>query len=98
MHESADTRNGTAETSTLVLVQNADLAAHLVAVLFAAAGPLSPDDAARVLDISIEQLEDVCTLLDREPPTGLVLQRHEGRLQLITAPGSAAVVERFLGD
>jgi segregation and condensation protein B len=74
------------------------LAAHLVALLFAAAGPLSPDDAARILDISTERLEEVCSLLDREPPLGLVLQRYEGRLQLITAPSSAAVVERFLGS
>ena len=40
----------------------------------------------------------MCKLLDREPPTGLVLQRYEGRLQLITAPSSAAVLERFLGS
>jgi segregation and condensation protein B len=77
---------------------DAALAAHLVAVLFAAAGPLSPEDAARVLDISLERLHDVSTRLDREPPPGLALQRFEGRLQLVTAPASAAVVERFLGS
>src|SRR5262249_41640961 len=52
---------------------------------------------ARVLDISLERLDEVCDLLDREPPIGLALQRFEDRLQLTTAPSSAAVVERFLG-
>jgi segregation and condensation protein B len=74
------------------------LAGHLVALLFAAAGPLSPDDTARILGISTERLEEVCALLDRDPPPGLVLQRYEGRLQLTTAPSSAAIVERFLGS
>jgi segregation and condensation protein B len=103
MHKPARARNGTAEATTLVLLYPSEavdstLAAHLVAVLFAAAGPVSPDDAARILDISTERLEEVCHLLDREPPTGLVLQRYEGRLQLTTAPSSAAVLERFLGS
>jgi segregation and condensation protein B len=40
----------------------------------------------------------VCDLLEREPPTGLALQRHDDRLQLITAPASAPIVERFLGS
>jgi segregation and condensation protein B len=100
---SARGREKTAEASTLVLLYPSEcadpaLAAHLVAVLFAAAGPLSPEDAARILDISTERMEEVCNLLDREPPSGLALQRYEGRLQLTTAPSSAAVVERFLGS
>lgn len=78
-------------------VTDSELAGHLVALLFAAAGPLSPTDAARLLDISPERLDDVCELLDRAPPCGLVLQRHADRLQLTTAPGSSAVVERYLG-
>ena len=78
-------------------VTTAELAGHFVALLFAAAGPMSPDDAARLLDISSERLDEVCELLDREPPTGLALQRHAERLQLITAPSSVAVVERYLG-
>jgi len=91
------------EGSTLVLlrqgeVTDTDLAGDLVAVLFAAAGPLSPDEAARLLDIPAERLNQVVDLLDREPPTGLVLQRFGDRLQLTTAPSAAAVVERYLGS
>ena len=79
-------------------VTDAELAGHLVALLFAAAGPLTPADAARLLEISGERLDEVCELLDREPPSGLALQRFADRLQLTTAPGSAAVVERYLGS
>jgi segregation and condensation protein B len=98
----ARTRFRADEGSTLVLLHQGDvadaaLAGHLVAILFAAAGPLTPADAARILDISLERLEEVCDLLDREPPRGLALQRHEDRLQLITAPASAPLIERFLG-
>jgi segregation and condensation protein B len=73
------------------------MAGHLVATLFAAAVPLSNADVARVLDVSPERLDDICDLLEREPPIGLALQRHADHLQLTTAPGSAAIVERFLG-
>jgi segregation and condensation protein B len=69
-----------------------------VAVLFAAATPVSLTDAARILDIEVEHLDRVCELLEQEPPTGLAVQRHEGQLQLITAPSAAAAVERFLGS
>src|SRR5439155_13608675 len=67
-------------------------------LLFAAAGPVSPSDAARLLEISPERLDDVCDLLDRDPPFGLALQRFADRLQLTTAPTSAAVVERYFGS
>jgi segregation and condensation protein B len=73
------------------------LAASLVAILFAAAAPIGFIDAAHILDIPNDRLEDVCGLLDREPPPGLVLQRHDGHLQLTTSPGAAVAVERFLG-
>jgi len=93
----------TDDGSTLVLLHpgeraDAELAGHLVALLFAAAGPLNPSDAARLLDISPERLDEVCAVLDRDPPVGLALQRFADRLQLTTAPASAAVVERYLGS
>jgi segregation and condensation protein B len=79
-------------------VTDAELAAHLVALLYAAAGPLSPSDAARLLEITPERLDAICNLLDREPPTGLALQRFPDRLQLTTAPASTPIVERYLGS
>ena len=91
------------EGSTLFLlhpgeVSNAELAGHLVAVLFAAAAPLSVSDATRILEVDSARLADVCDLLDRQPPHGLALLRHDGHLQLTTAPSSARVVERYLGS
>jgi len=71
-------------------VTDAALAGHLVALLFAAAGPLSHADAARLLEIPPERLDDVYDWLDREPPLGLVLQRFEDRVALTTAPPSSS--------
>ncbi len=79
-------------------VTDAELAGHLVALLFAAAGPLPPPDAARLLEIAPERLDQVCDLLERQPPVGLALQRFADRLQLTTAACSMPVVERYLGS
>jgi segregation and condensation protein B len=97
------TRPRAADGSTLVLLHPGEaadsaLAGHLVAVLFAAATPVGVVDAARILDIPSERLDEVCELLEREPPMGLAVQRHEDRLQLITSPASAPIIERFLGS
>jgi segregation and condensation protein B len=97
------TRRFDEESTSLVLlhpgeVTDAELAAHLVALLFAAAGPLSPPEAARLLEIDPERLDQVCDHLVREPPAGLALQRFADRLQLTTAPCSTPVVERYLGS
>jgi segregation and condensation protein B len=75
----------------------AELAAQLVAVLFAAAGPLTFAEAARVLEVSVARLEEVCGYLDEQPPAGLALQRHADQIQLTTAPSVSAAVERYLG-
>lgn len=103
LEEPVRTRPRTDEGSNLVLlhlgdVTDEELAAHLVALLHAAAGPLSPADATRLLEITPERLDEVCEFLDRQPPCGLALQRFSDRLQLTTAPSSAAVVERYLGS
>jgi segregation and condensation protein B len=100
--ETARSHSRTEEGSTLVLlhpgdITDAELAGQLVALLFAAAGPLTPTDAARLLEIDRDRLEQVCELLAQEPPVGLALQRGPERLQLTTAPASTSVVERYLG-
>ena len=79
-------------------ITDRDLAANLVAILFAAAGPIGFVDAAHLLDVPNDRLEDVLSLLDREPPLGLAVQRHDGRVQLTTAPCAASAVERYLGS
>ena len=79
-------------------VTDAELAGHLVALLFAAAGPLALAEAARLLEIAPDHLHAVCDLLEREPPPGLALQRFADRLQLTTAACSTPVIERYLGS
>jgi segregation and condensation protein B len=98
-HSPEPTGNGVVhlEASESPAETDQTLAAQLVSVLFVSAVPLTTADAARALDLSTERLAEVCASLVREPPRGLALQQHGDTLQLTTAPGSAAVVERFLG-
>jgi segregation and condensation protein B len=73
------------------------LAGQLVAVLFAAAGPLTWADLARALEVPIGVVEQVCAYLEANPPFGLALQRHADLVQLTTAPYASGAVERYLG-
>src|SRR5688500_8742993 len=73
------------------------LIGHLVALLFAADEPLPVGDLARILEIRAAHLQRILrTLMDR-PPAGLLLQRDDDRLQLVTAPDSARFVRRLRG-
>ncbi len=73
------------------------LLGHLVAVLFAADEPLPVAELARLLDVRAAQLQRVAKRLGEMPPPGLLLQRDEDRLQLVTAPPSARFVRRLRG-
>ena len=75
----------------------ADVAPHLVALVFAADEPLELADAARVLGVGRAIVEAAARRLLEEPPLGLVVQRHGDRLQLATAPESAEYVRRLRG-
>jgi segregation and condensation protein B len=74
-----------------------ELLGHLVAVLFAADEPLPIAEIARLLDVRPAQLQRVARQLADVPPPGLLLQRDEDRLQLVTAPASARYVRRLRG-
>jgi segregation and condensation protein B len=74
------------------------LAAKIEAMLFVSAEPVPVNQLAQALDVTpsvaergLKELED--SLAGR----GLRLQRNAGRVQLTTAAGLAALVERFLG-
>jgi segregation and condensation protein B len=75
----------------------AELAPHLVALLFAADEPLALPDAARILGARRRDVERAAALLAEAPPLGLMLQRDGGRLQLATTPASAPYVRRLRG-
>jgi segregation and condensation protein B len=76
--------------------------ARIEALLFVAAGAISPSQLAAVLALPLRIIENNLEILERRlasdaQPHGLRLQRHHGRIQLTTAPELAMDVERFLG-
>jgi segregation and condensation protein B len=74
-----------------------ELARHLVAVLFAAGGPVKLEAATRALGVTNDEMEPALVLLREHPPLGLRLQRSAGELELVSDPASARFVEALLG-
>ncbi len=76
-----------------------DYLALLESLLFVAAEPVEPARLAQALDL---EPETVIALLDRLaqtlslPGRGVRLQQFDGKVQLVSAPQAAAVIERFL--
>ncbi len=75
----------------------AELAGHIVALLFASTVPLTIQDLARLCETSESAVKQACHRLETHPPLGLQLQRAGNSLQLVTAPSSAPVIERYHG-
>jgi segregation and condensation protein B len=75
------------------------LEAALEALLFSAAGPVSPAQLAAALGQRLDQIEQALKGLETgyTQGRGLRLQRHAGRVQLTTAPELASAIENFLG-
>lgn len=74
------------------------LPAALEALLFVADEPVELAELARALDVSIAATRAlVDALAESLAGRGLLLQRHEGRVQLVTAPAAGPFIERFLG-
>jgi len=73
------------------------LSGHLVALLFAADEPLPTAELARLLEVRASHVQRVVRTLMEAPPAGLLLQRDQDRLQLVTAPASARYVRRLRG-
>lgn len=68
------------------------------ALLFVAGEPVTVTELARVLDLPPDAVElaldDLATACAGR---GVRLQRHADRVQMVSAPEAAAVIERFLG-
>ena len=78
------------------------LVAKLEALLFVASGSVTTAQLATAIGISAQEVEDGLTQLqshyhDPEAGHGIIIQRHHGRVQLVSAPEAAAVIEQFLG-
>lgn len=75
-----------------------DTASRLEALLFVAQEPVAVNDLARGLETTARAVEEGLARLEaRLEGGGLQLQRHGDRCQLVTRPGLAGDVERFLG-
>ena len=67
-------------------------------LLFVAEEPVSSGQFAEVLKVPQYEVERILDVLAEEyQKRGLRLQRNDGRVQLITAPEAAPVIQRFLG-
>lgn len=67
-------------------------------LLFIAAEPVAVRDLARALALPLDAIEQAIEQLIGEYRTrGIRIQRHNDQVQLVSAPESAAAVERFLG-
>jgi segregation and condensation protein B len=76
--------------------------ARIEALLFVAAGAVSPTHLSTALDLPIHEIEYNLEILEQRlsseiQPRGLRLQRHHGRVLLTTSPDLAIDVEKFLG-
>src|SRR5512137_835920 len=76
--------------------------ARIEALLFVAAGAVSPAQLAGALNLPVRVIENSLEILEHmlasdSPSRGLRLQRHHGKVQLTTGPDTAVDVERFLG-
>jgi segregation and condensation protein B len=74
------------------------LRARLEALLFAAPGAVTLAQLAAALELPQPEVEKGLAEMEAALAAGgLRLQRHQGRVQLTTAPEAAGLVERFLG-
>ncbi len=75
-----------------------DLMRRIEALLFVAPTAVSIRELSRALGVSAEQVEQaVQNLRIEREQSGVIVQRHRDRVQLVTAPDLAEDVERFLG-
>lgn len=79
-----------------------DLPALIEALLFVSSSPVSLNQIAAALEVTISQVEEAIQELDRrllstDSPSYIRLQKHQGRFQLTTAPEIATFIEKFLG-
>ncbi|MCR4278769.1 MAG: SMC-Scp complex subunit ScpB [bacterium] len=75
--------------------------AQIEAVLFATAKPLSFSYVARLLEVSVKEVEDgVLVLRERleSSGSGLTLQEHEGDILFVTRPECAEVVVKVIKE
>lgn len=73
--------------------------AAIEAVLFVASGPVTISQLAETMSLKADEVDAALYRLEAiyAEGRGLRIQRHEGKVQLTTAPQIAAIIENFLG-
>lgn len=79
-----------------------NLIARLEALLFVAPGAVAPAQLAAALELPVSEIEQGLAALaaeygEKSSGRGIRLQRHQGRVQLTSAPQASGEIERFLG-
>ena len=75
-----------------------EISARLEALIFVSGQPVEPVQLAMILAIPVSTVEQGLKQLDLDlVQRGLRLQRHDGKVQLTTAPQLAGLIEQFLG-
>jgi segregation and condensation protein B len=75
-----------------------EISARLEALIFVSAQPVEPAQLAMILAIPVSTVEQGLKQLDLDlVQRGLRLQRHDGKVQLTTAPQLAGLIEQLLG-
>jgi segregation and condensation protein B len=78
------------------------LSAIIEALLFIAPGPVTPNQIATVLAVSINKVDAAISELETlykadSGKRGLRIRYHQGRIQLTTAPEASLAIEKYLG-
>lgn len=74
------------------------ISSKIEALLFVAPGTVSVNQLATVLDETPGKIEEsLQELVIQYKGRGIQLQKHRGRIQLVSAPQSASLIEHFLG-
>lgn len=74
-----------------------ELVALVEALLLVAPAPATIEELARAAGAARDRIEHALQQLEQAAGRGWVVQRHDDRVQLATAPRFAAYVRRFLG-
>ena len=76
----------------------AELKAALESILFVADQPVELVHLRRVLDVPLEAVEDLLSLLSADyQERGIRIARSNNAVRMVTAPESAAYIQTFLG-
>ena len=77
---------------------HSELISSIEALLFVAVEPVSPSQLASVMGITTSEVEGLILILQENYlDGGIRLQRHSGKIQLVSAPEKAEIIELFLG-